>query len=101
MHHKPVALITGANRGLGKEISRQLGAQGYTAVQLMQIGGERGVRIIPEILVGASGGGSMVEALLGVVLKEQLAQRTTETTQANGSGAGAPAQPPLPEIKVS
>jgi len=27
-----VALITGANKGLGKEIARQLGAQGYTVV---------------------------------------------------------------------
>ena len=32
MHTKPVALITGANRGLGKEIARQLGKQDYTVV---------------------------------------------------------------------
>lgn len=32
MHNNPIALITGANRGLGKEIARQLGKQGYTVV---------------------------------------------------------------------
>jgi uncharacterized membrane protein YqiK len=50
-----------------------MGAQGFTAVQLMQIVGERGVRIIPDVLVGGSGGGgSMVEALLGILLTQQL-----------------------------
>jgi uncharacterized membrane protein YqiK len=50
-----------------------MGGQGFTAVQLMQIIGERGVRIIPDIMVGgAQNGGGMVEALLGVVLAGQL-----------------------------
>jgi NAD(P)-dependent dehydrogenase (short-subunit alcohol dehydrogenase family) len=31
-HSKPVALITGANRGLGLEVSRQLAARGYTVI---------------------------------------------------------------------
>ncbi|MEM7737351.1 MAG: SDR family oxidoreductase [Deinococcota bacterium] len=31
-NNSKVALITGANKGLGKEIARQLGAQGYTVV---------------------------------------------------------------------
>jgi uncharacterized membrane protein YqiK len=51
-----------------------IGPDGYTAVQLMQIVGEQGVRIIPEIMVngGAEGGGTMVDALLGVLLRDQL-----------------------------
>ncbi len=51
-----------------------MGAEGYTAVQLMQIVGEHAVRIIPEINVSGTQGGSstMVEALLGVLLRSQL-----------------------------
>lgn len=49
-----------------------LGAQSYTLLQLMQIVGERQVRIVPDVAVnGANGNTSMVEGLLGVMLKEQ------------------------------
>ena len=51
-----------------------MGSEGYTAVQLMQIVGDRQVRIIPEIAVGSgeNGSGNMVDALLGIMLKQQL-----------------------------
>ncbi len=52
-----------------------MGAQGFTALQLMQVVGERGVRIIPDIQVnggaGGVGGNSLVEALLGIILSNQ------------------------------
>jgi uncharacterized membrane protein YqiK len=66
-----------------------IGSQGYTAVQLMQIVGEQGVRVIPDIIVNGGGNGSssgMVEALLGVILKDQLAPKAQETLP-NGHGA--------------
>ena len=41
-------------------------------MQLMQIVGERNVRIVPDVAVnGAAGGNGLVEGLLGVMLKEQ------------------------------
>ena len=52
-----------------------LGAQGYTVMQLMQIVGERNVRIVPDVAVNGSGAGSgLVDGLLGVMLKQQTAK---------------------------
>jgi uncharacterized membrane protein YqiK len=52
-----------------------LGAQGYTVMQLMQIVGDRNVRIVPDVAVnGAGAGNGLVEGLLGVMLKEQTAK---------------------------
>jgi uncharacterized membrane protein YqiK len=49
-----------------------LGAQGYTVMQLMQIVGERNVRIVPDVAVsGANGNTGLVDGLLGVMLRTQ------------------------------
>jgi uncharacterized membrane protein YqiK len=49
-----------------------LGHQGYTALQLMQVIGERSVRIVPDVAVsGNSGGSGLVDGLLGVMLWNQ------------------------------
>ena len=49
-----------------------LGAEGYTALQLMQIVGEQQVRIVPDVLSGAGNGNGMVEGLLGMLLHNQV-----------------------------
>jgi uncharacterized membrane protein YqiK len=49
-----------------------LGAQGYTVMQLMQIVGERNVRIVPDVAVsGHNGSTGLVDGLLGVMLRTQ------------------------------
>jgi uncharacterized membrane protein YqiK len=49
-----------------------LGAQGYTVMQLMQIVGERNVRIVPDVSVsGASANPGLVDGLLGLMLRNQ------------------------------
>ena len=49
-----------------------LGAQGYTVMQLMQIVGDRNVRIVPDVAVnGANGSTGLVDGLLGVMLRDQ------------------------------
>jgi uncharacterized membrane protein YqiK len=49
-----------------------IGVQGYTVMQLMQIVGERNVRIVPDVAVtGHAAGNGLVDGLLGVMLKEQ------------------------------
>lgn len=53
-----------------------LGTQGYTAMQLMQIIGDRNVRLIPDILVGGSNGSTngLVDGLLSMILWNQTAK---------------------------
>jgi uncharacterized membrane protein YqiK len=51
---------------------QSLGAQGYTIMQLMQIVGERNVRIVPDVAVsGASANPGIVDGLLGLMLRNQ------------------------------
>ena len=50
-----------------------VGANGYTAMQLMQTVGESQIRIIPEIAVnGAQGGNGLMDGLLGLMLRDQF-----------------------------
>src|SRR6266511_3979796 len=56
---------------------RALGAQGYTVMQLMQIVGERNVRIVPEVAVsGTNSSTGLVDGLLGVMLRSQVGGQT-------------------------
>jgi uncharacterized membrane protein YqiK len=49
-----------------------LGAQGFTVMQLMQIVGERNVRIVPDVAVsGANANPGIVDGLLGIMLRNQ------------------------------
>jgi uncharacterized membrane protein YqiK len=49
-----------------------LGAQGYTVMQLMQIVGDRQVRIVPDVAVSGSGANpGIVDGLLGLMLRNQ------------------------------
>jgi uncharacterized membrane protein YqiK len=52
-----------------------LGAQGYTVMQLMQIVGERNVRIVPDVAVsGANANPGIVDGLLGIMLRKQTGE---------------------------
>jgi uncharacterized membrane protein YqiK len=58
-----------------------LGAEGYTAIQLMNIVGEGGVRIVPDVQV-SSGQQTMVDGLLGVMLRDKVATNGHSKTEA-------------------
>jgi len=49
-----------------------LGAEGYTAVQMMQIIGDGDVRIVPEVQVSGGDRGGLVDGLLGTMMKEKV-----------------------------
>ena len=73
--------------------AQAIGEQGYTAVQLMQIVGESHVRIIPDIQIGQGKDGSMVDALLGVMLQQQITDRLNNPKKDNGDQANNPPRP--------
>ncbi|MDB6066938.1 MAG: band 7 protein [Pedosphaera sp.] len=55
-----------------------IGAQGYTVMQLMQIVGERNVRIVPDVSVtGAGGSNGLVDGMLGMIVRDQVAKQAT------------------------
>ena len=74
-----------------------LGSQGYTALQLMQIIGDRSVRVVPDVAVSGNGSGAgLVDGLLGMMIHNQ---------NGNGNGNGTsklPLKSPatVPEIST-
>lgn len=62
-----------------------LGGQGYTALQLMQVIGERNVRVVPDVAVsGATGSAGLVEALLGLMMQKQVTGEPRLTVEDKG-----------------
>jgi uncharacterized membrane protein YqiK len=58
-----------------------IGAQGYTVLQLMQVVGERGVRIVPDVSVtGANGGNGLMDGMLGMLVRDQAAKQAAAKT---------------------
>ena len=49
-----------------------LGAQGFTAVQLMQIIGDQKVKVVPEVSVSGGDGAGLTDGLLGVLLRREV-----------------------------
>jgi uncharacterized membrane protein YqiK len=48
-----------------------LGSQSFATLQLMQVVGERNVRIVPDVAVSGHGEGGLVGALLGTMLRDR------------------------------
>jgi uncharacterized membrane protein YqiK len=59
-----------------------LGTQSYAALQVMQIVGDRSVRIVPDVSVTGSGAtGGLLDALLGTTLKDRVVVPTIPPLQ--------------------
>ena len=48
-----------------------LGSQAYTALQLMQVIGDRNVRVVPDVAVTGNNGAGLVDGLMGMLLWNQ------------------------------
>lgn len=56
-----------------------LGPQSYTLMQLMQIVGDRNVRIVPDVAVtGQNANAGLVDGMLGIMLRQQTAGHVTK-----------------------
>ncbi|MFB2975663.1 SPFH domain-containing protein [Microseira sp. BLCC-F43] len=84
-----------------------LGAQGYTSMQLMQIVGDRQVRLIPDVLVnGSNGGQGLVDGLLTMLLWNQSEKSHNgtppEVPNVSGTDAIIPTldKPPVLPVEV-
>lgn len=54
-----------------------LGAQSYTALQLMQVIGDRNVRVVPDVAVtGSANGGGLIDGLLAMLIKNQIQEES-------------------------
>jgi hypothetical protein len=54
-----------------------LGSQAYTALQLMQVIGDRQVRVVPDVSVSGNGSGSgLMDSLLGMLVWKQAQEMT-------------------------
>ncbi|MEH2274204.1 MAG: flotillin family protein [Nostoc sp.] len=83
-----------------------LGSQGYTAMQLMQIIGDRNVRLIPDVLVGSNGSNNgLVDGLLSMILWNQTGKGELTPTPLHPQPVVTKAQPTpengLPPIIVN
>jgi uncharacterized membrane protein YqiK len=85
-----------------------LGEQGYTAMQLMQIIGDRHVRLIPDVLVGGNNGGNgLVDGLLSMILWNQTGHQRDRTSTEESMRSStinppldSPAQTVIPAVNL-
>ncbi len=61
-----------------------LGAQAYTALQLMQVIGDRNVRVVPDVSVSGSSSSGLLDGLMSMMLWNQSNGNAT-TTVSNGT----------------
>jgi len=56
-----------------------IGSQGYTMLQMMQVVGERNVRIVPDVSVSSTGSGNgLLDGMLGLMVREQTAVKRSD-----------------------
>ncbi|MBW4549858.1 MAG: flotillin family protein [Aphanocapsa sp. GSE-SYN-MK-11-07L] len=66
-----------------------LGSQAYTSLQLMQVIGDRQVRVVPDFLVNGSNGAGLLDAMLGMSLWNQAPTVQEQSRQENNSRQSA------------
>jgi uncharacterized membrane protein YqiK len=77
-----------------------LGAQAYTALQLMQVIGERKVRVVPDVSVSGSAGGSgLLDGVMGMLLWNQAKELPKNGNGGDNTTNGANGTP-IPTMPI-
>ena len=70
-----------------------IGGDNYTLLQIMQVVGDRNVRIVPDVAVNGSGGASgLAEGLLGLLLRREAAGMHPTSPEAGTKSGKLPVQ---------
>jgi uncharacterized membrane protein YqiK len=78
-----------------------LGSQGYTSLQLMQIIGDRHVRVVPDVAVSSNGSGAgLIDALLGMTVRSQNGKKPSQS-QLNSPASESVSVSQQPSISVA
>jgi len=83
---------------------KALGSQSYTALQLMQLIGDRNVRVVPDVAVSGNGSGAgLLDAMLGMMVQGQRHQTGKTIAAAVPKPAGSSPLPasPLPDAATA
>ncbi len=70
---------------------KALGGQNYTALQLMQIIGERGVRVVPDVAVSGQSHGGLMDGLMSLMVHKEVKH--------NGNGQALVPSEQVPDVE--
>jgi uncharacterized membrane protein YqiK len=84
---------------------KALGSQSYTALQLMQVIGDRNVRVVPDVAVSGNTGAGLLDGMMGMLLWNQTQDLPTSTAEREAPKPAQPVvangQPPAPPRPAS
>lgn len=80
-----------------------LGSQAYTALQLMQVIGDRNVRVVPDVSVSGSANSGLLDGLMSMMMWNQVSGNpllNTPSPQGNGASGAAREVAVAPDVTV-
>jgi len=79
-----------------------LGAQAYTALQLMQVIGDRKVRVVPDVSVSGNSGSGLLDGLMSMMIWNQTnGNPMIPTSNGHGKAESEPTGAIVPPVKES
>ncbi len=70
---------------------KALGSQSYTALQLMQVIGDRNVRVVPDVAVSGNNGSGLLDGMMGMLMWNQTKEMPIPSRVTDTNGNAQPA----------